>query len=363
MNRLLLTFVTGLLLPTGCSGSKSKSLEGVESIRCEGHHLWDAYAPGLQDWQALSDPTDIQIGPYGELIVSDSDNSRIVRFTTNGELLEVIGRRGEGPGEFQRPTYLGLVPDTNVLVVADSGRRISRFALEANQSQFTDSFQSSDRLMRSFWSMAVQDAHSIWINSPTYLSRDSRDGKRVQLLKDDGTITTTFGELWDPNNKKVGTVTRENQGRLAVVGEDLVFLWNDRPRIERISTTGVLLAEWIFDLPEFEAERNRGLPPGMKNVQGIEWIKNYGRGLAFEPISSSIFVLAPPYSKRQWAIYQLSASTLQPIRRFFFHVRGTPVGLEQLAVENQDGKIRLFSIDTESASIFVVSPVTEPERD
>jgi len=61
--------------------------------------------------------------PRGGAWVLDSQIEGVVRFTENGEML-VFGRKGSGPGEFQRPWRMSLVRDT--LWVVDLGlHRIS----------------------------------------------------------------------------------------------------------------------------------------------------------------------------------------------------------------------------------------------
>lgn len=54
----------------------------------------------------------------GLLYVSDTQAHQIKVFDATGRLLRNIGRRGEGPGEFNFPTYLSLAGDQ--LIVADT---------------------------------------------------------------------------------------------------------------------------------------------------------------------------------------------------------------------------------------------------
>lgn len=48
----------------------------------------------------------------GETFVVDRMTQAILRFDADGRFRAMLGRKGEGPGEFQRPFYIGVVGDT-----------------------------------------------------------------------------------------------------------------------------------------------------------------------------------------------------------------------------------------------------------
>lgn len=52
------------------------------------------------------------VGPAGEIFIGQPQDGRILVFSPGGERLREIGRRGAGPGEFQRIVGMGLVGDT-----------------------------------------------------------------------------------------------------------------------------------------------------------------------------------------------------------------------------------------------------------
>jgi hypothetical protein len=68
----------------------------------------------------------VVMGDDGTLYVLESQDQEVRIFGPNGERLGTRGRPGQGPGEFTRPTAIGLMGDT--LWVRDAGRqRISWF--------------------------------------------------------------------------------------------------------------------------------------------------------------------------------------------------------------------------------------------
>jgi DNA-binding beta-propeller fold protein YncE len=64
-------------------------------------------------------PTDVAIGPNGDIFVSDGyGNSRVVKFSPDGRLLKIWGERGKEPGQFDTPHSI-LVDRQGKVYVAD----------------------------------------------------------------------------------------------------------------------------------------------------------------------------------------------------------------------------------------------------
>ena len=77
----------------------------------------DLTIPASGSGYDLFDIRDVEILADGELAVLNSGAHQVLVFGVDGTLLEVIGRRGEGPGEFVRPSFLAVVDDS--LLVSD----------------------------------------------------------------------------------------------------------------------------------------------------------------------------------------------------------------------------------------------------
>jgi len=68
---------------------------------------------GAEDGQgALSIVFDVDVSSDGRVYASEPGFSRVVVFASDGSFLTTIGRRGEGPGEFQVPGNLSWLGDT-----------------------------------------------------------------------------------------------------------------------------------------------------------------------------------------------------------------------------------------------------------
>lgn len=75
--------------------------------------------------------------PDGSVWISDKHLGAIRRFSEAGQYLGLVGRRGEGPGEFLYPADIRIHPDESVLVWDPGRLRVSRFDTAGH---FLDSF-------------------------------------------------------------------------------------------------------------------------------------------------------------------------------------------------------------------------------
>jgi DNA-binding beta-propeller fold protein YncE len=83
------------------------------------------WAPGLYG------PRRIAIGPDGSIYVVDSGRNRIVKFSSDGQVLGSWGSEGSGDGQFRGLSSVAVDPTTNKVYVADSmNRRIEVFDSE-----------------------------------------------------------------------------------------------------------------------------------------------------------------------------------------------------------------------------------------
>lgn len=73
-------------------------------------------------------PSDIEVDHARSLIyVSDSGNNRVLMFDFEGNLQKIIGREGQGPAEFSRPTGLFITEDGGLAVADHNNNRIQFF--------------------------------------------------------------------------------------------------------------------------------------------------------------------------------------------------------------------------------------------
>ena len=81
-------------------------------------------------------PTDLAVGPEGEMFISDGyGNARVHKYSPDGELLMSWGTPGTGPGEFDLPHCVRVDPRNRVMVADRSNNRIQFFTLDGEYIQ------------------------------------------------------------------------------------------------------------------------------------------------------------------------------------------------------------------------------------
>ena len=75
----------------------------------------------------LMRPQGLAVDSMGNIVVADTRNHRIVVFHPNGHFLAQYGSHGQGPGEFDRPTAVTVLPDGKFAVVDFGNSRIQIF--------------------------------------------------------------------------------------------------------------------------------------------------------------------------------------------------------------------------------------------
>jgi len=99
----------------------------IQVFDAEGRFLrkWGVFATTngeLGDPNSLFGPRGIAIDLDGNLLVADTGNKRILRFSPTGETLGQIGGGGVIAGRFEEPTDVKVDPTDGTIVVADARR-------------------------------------------------------------------------------------------------------------------------------------------------------------------------------------------------------------------------------------------------
>ena len=92
----------------------------------------------------LNRPSDLLVSDNNELIISDSSDHCVVLFRTDGTFIRRIGQKGQGPGEFIRPSKVSLLDHR--LLVADSGNYRIQILTKSGESVKTHRFTKSSLL-------------------------------------------------------------------------------------------------------------------------------------------------------------------------------------------------------------------------
>ncbi len=102
-------------------------------------YLFSMYNP-----QNLKRPLAVAVSPWGDVVVADSVNHRLVLFDRNGQFKKTLGGPGSGPGQFHYPTGVAVCGDKiyvadfynqRVQVVDFEGRQIGTLPRDTDRKQ------------------------------------------------------------------------------------------------------------------------------------------------------------------------------------------------------------------------------------
>ena len=88
-------------------------------------------------------PRSFVVGPNENIYITDIQDNAIKVFDPNGKYKLTIGRRGQGPGEFQSISHQAFLPDGRFLVMDSRQKRTSLFD---SSGKFLESFKWEENL-------------------------------------------------------------------------------------------------------------------------------------------------------------------------------------------------------------------------
>lgn len=111
---------------TGCTIYKMDR-KGNELLR-----LGDGKPTPRQSGQPFNRPTDVAVHPRtGEIFVSDGyGNSRVHRYSPDGQLLHSFGEPGSDPGQFSLPHSIAITDDDEIVICDRENFRVQVFSLD-----------------------------------------------------------------------------------------------------------------------------------------------------------------------------------------------------------------------------------------
>ena len=134
------TILSGLMQPMGVAVSKKGLVYVCDQLGWKAVHIYnpedenvktmvdsasslEAYAPDEKCWH----PTGIAVDRDGNILLSDTDSHRILKFSPEGTLLATAGKKysvGEGEGEFNKPKGIAVASNSDVYVCDTDNHRI-----------------------------------------------------------------------------------------------------------------------------------------------------------------------------------------------------------------------------------------------
>jgi sugar lactone lactonase YvrE len=174
----------------------------------DGQFRWEKGGFGVGNTQ-FANPHSVAVGPDGRIYVPDTQNRRVVVLDENGNYLYKFGSQGNGDGQFQFPRSVTVDPEDESIWVSDSIRGVVQHF--SNAGVFLGKFgtlgSADNQLLRAadvevnneYVFVADVDTHKIkiWTKSGEFVGVGGGGGRELgQLLNPHGMDIAPDGTLY-----------------------------------------------------------------------------------------------------------------------------------------------------------------------
>jgi len=171
----------------------------------------------------LAEPHYINAGNDGAILVADRDAHQVLRFDSDGKLLQALGRRHwpELDAPFNHPTAAAETPDGEIFVADGYGNSsVHRFSSDGSLVRTWGGHGSGPG--------AFTTPHAIAVDKLDRVLVADRENNRVQVFDRDGNFLAQWGDFYHPM-------------QIWIDDRDLVFVTDQIPRISLLTLDGALI--------------------------------------------------------------------------------------------------------------------------
>jgi len=356
----LISIVVLIPCQTVLDNDQHRSERGVSNtappvIELSCRYLWDPNAPNLEDWQAIgSGIMDIIWGGRNDIFLSDAQNSRVVNFTKEGTLINVIGRHGEGPGEFQEPRDLAYDTSNDILWVVERMQgRVSRFQIRENEFAFIDRTMVPAFIPHKWPCLVHENGDLFWTNWIFRFVDTEPHGTdtRIQLMDLKGNEIIGFGERWTPRHDEISTILWNRGFIEKLPNSSIAFISQYRPVVEIWSTNGELLSYRENDYPGLKVRPLRRISRDEIHIF-TSFISS-----ASHPSKNILYVLYPHFKEKLLVILSLDSSTLEILQEFHMILEDNGIDrvlIQEFLVDDTGGNLSFYGLDIVQSSMVLM---------
>jgi DNA-binding beta-propeller fold protein YncE len=189
-------------------------------------------------------PTGLAVDASGNILVADTNNGRIQKFSAAGTFLSTIGTKGSGHGELGEPNGIAIDDAGNIYVAeVASNHRVQKLAPDG---RFIAEWKGPDPGFYGPRRIAIGPDHSVYIvdQGHTRIVKFNPDGRVLAVW---GSKGNGDGQFDDPTSVAVDPTT------------DKVYVADPRnKRIQVFDSNGKFLTKWV--IPEW------GRPAGFEDL-------------------------------------------------------------------------------------------------
>jgi streptogramin lyase len=167
--------------PSEVESSEPQATEGTPLF----HSTFGSFGAGDSQFNT---PTDVALGPEGDLWVADYANNRLQHLNPAGEYVGQFGSQGSGAGKLSNPASIAIDAESNIWVADKGNSRIQKFSPEGALLDGFGSLGSGNGQFNRPEGIAIDASGDIWV-SDTYnyrIQKFSDEGDFIEVVAPEG---------------------------------------------------------------------------------------------------------------------------------------------------------------------------------
>ncbi len=297
----------------------------------------------------------------GRFYLSDAGPATIYAFAPDGNLIESIGQRGSGPGEFQTFGRHSIDKNGNLHVHDNGQRRVSVFRKTPNGHAFETSFLVKNPTAE--YSMQIEHFKDqlYLLNASSFAMGGNVELPHDNLYLVDNSEATPENPVLQVQRMEVATLEYQGSpmvfmrpfGNRTIATPDkngnVLVVWTGEAKVSRYNLEGELIQSFGLDIPpqpvtdeNRQTIQNRNRPGLMNHIPEYRAVVND----MFLAVNEDIWLNIDAGERSQWLVFSSDGT---PKARFV-----TPEGFR---ITHADSK-RAYGVDFSNAQVVVYEMTT-----
>ena len=185
----------------------------------------------------LQCPYDVVVDSTGNVYVVDTDDNRIVKYSSTGTFIKQWGSYGTGNGQFDYPCGIAVDSSGNVYVADTDNNRIQKFTSNGTYLMKWGSYGTENKTFNYPCGIAVDSSGNVYVADT--------GNNRIQKFTSTGTYLTQWGTQGSGNGQfdYPGGIAVDSNRNVYVAdsGNNIVPVNN---RIQKFTSSGTYLTQW-----------------------------------------------------------------------------------------------------------------------